>query len=284
MRFIVVLSTVFFVFCCFSVLNVVFSDRNRQNSDIFYQTEKALLNNKLTDEKISRCQNFSDKIIKEFNQKLTEEELQNYLSRCRVFLQQNSKRFGSKDKNDTTRLPPFENYKSQEHYYYTEQHLTAENSKQVNGKNTGSSDKSHSVPVTKLDEGNLIEKPTDKPENQKTESDNAILNSKNTNWSLWNYLLGGKDPRKSSNENRAFENFERNPTTESSINLENPIDLEYFTTEIAPLWKIIMPGTKWCGAGNIAVNDDDLGYFEDVDRCCRAHDKCNDIIPPGGSK
>ncbi|XP_015925460.2 uncharacterized protein [Parasteatoda tepidariorum] len=40
------------------------------------------------------------------------------------------------------------------------------------------------------------------------------------------------------------------------------------------------PGTKWCGAGNISVDDDDLGSEIEADMCCRAHAHCNDTIPP----
>uniref|UniRef100_A0A0A9Z5E4 phospholipase A2 n=1 Tax=Lygus hesperus TaxID=30085 RepID=A0A0A9Z5E4_LYGHE len=39
------------------------------------------------------------------------------------------------------------------------------------------------------------------------------------------------------------------------------------------------PGTVWCGPGNTAKNDSHLGPLRDVDACCRAHDKCNDVIP-----
>nr|P0C8L9.1 RecName: Full=Phospholipase A2; Short=HgPLA2; AltName: Full=Group III heterodimeric phospholipase A2; AltName: Full=Phosphatidylcholine 2-acylhydrolase; Contains: RecName: Full=Phospholipase A2 large subunit; Contains: RecName: Full=Phospholipase A2 small subunit; Flags: Precursor [Hadrurus gertschi] len=42
-------------------------------------------------------------------------------------------------------------------------------------------------------------------------------------------------------------------------------------------------GTKWCGAGNEAANYSDLGYFNNVDRCCREHDHC-DNIPAGETK
>ncbi|KAG8184967.1 hypothetical protein JTE90_020013 [Oedothorax gibbosus] len=46
-------------------------------------------------------------------------------------------------------------------------------------------------------------------------------------------------------------------------------------------YDIIFPGTKWCGNGNIASNDSDLGGQVDTDRCCRSHDMCNDTILTG---
>ncbi|CAH1113233.1 unnamed protein product [Psylliodes chrysocephalus] len=41
---------------------------------------------------------------------------------------------------------------------------------------------------------------------------------------------------------------------------------------------ILFLGTKWCGAGNIAENDDDFGTERDTDKCCRNHDYCPDVI------
>lgn len=37
------------------------------------------------------------------------------------------------------------------------------------------------------------------------------------------------------------------------------------------------PGTRWCGPGNTASSYEELGQFEDTDRCCRDHDHCDNI-------
>ncbi|XP_011303265.1 phospholipase A2 [Fopius arisanus] len=36
----------------------------------------------------------------------------------------------------------------------------------------------------------------------------------------------------------------------------------------------ILPGTKWCGTGDIAEHYHDLGEDSDIDSCCRTHDLC----------
>ncbi|XP_041979120.1 uncharacterized protein LOC121733081 [Aricia agestis] len=36
----------------------------------------------------------------------------------------------------------------------------------------------------------------------------------------------------------------------------------------------IIPGTKWCGTGDIAADYHDLGAARSLDRCCRTHDLC----------
>ncbi|KAM0726244.1 Phospholipase A2 isozymes PA3A/PA3B/PA5 [Formica fusca] len=40
------------------------------------------------------------------------------------------------------------------------------------------------------------------------------------------------------------------------------------------LFSGILPGTKWCGTGDIAENYHDLGDLSHIDRCCRTHDLC----------
>uniref|UniRef100_A0A224X8B1 Putative Phospholipase A2 n=1 Tax=Megacormus gertschi TaxID=1843536 RepID=A0A224X8B1_9SCOR len=36
-------------------------------------------------------------------------------------------------------------------------------------------------------------------------------------------------------------------------------------------------GTKWCGSGNESESEADVGYFNNLDNCCREHDHCDNI-------
>ncbi|XP_065083879.1 uncharacterized protein LOC135706241 [Ochlerotatus camptorhynchus] len=45
--------------------------------------------------------------------------------------------------------------------------------------------------------------------------------------------------------------------------------------------KAIYPGTVWCGDGNQAKSENDIGFFYMTDACCRAHDLCPASIVPG---
>lgn len=45
--------------------------------------------------------------------------------------------------------------------------------------------------------------------------------------------------------------------------------------------KAIYPGTLWCGDGNQARSEHDIGIFRNTDICCRMHDKCPSSIPAG---
>ncbi|CAK9798907.1 Phospholipase A2 isozymes PA3A/PA3B/PA5 [Anthophora quadrimaculata] len=43
---------------------------------------------------------------------------------------------------------------------------------------------------------------------------------------------------------------------------------------VLSLFNGILPGTKWCGTGDIAENYHDLGQETELDICCRSHDLC----------
>ncbi|XP_055616192.1 uncharacterized protein LOC129762192 isoform X2 [Toxorhynchites rutilus septentrionalis] len=45
--------------------------------------------------------------------------------------------------------------------------------------------------------------------------------------------------------------------------------------------KAIYPGTVWCGDGNQAKSESDIGFFYMTDSCCRAHDLCPIAIAAG---
>lgn len=47
--------------------------------------------------------------------------------------------------------------------------------------------------------------------------------------------------------------------------------------------KAIYPGTLWCGDGNQARNEFEVGIFRNTDICCRMHDKCPASIAAGHS-
>ncbi|KAL0127959.1 hypothetical protein PUN28_003309 [Cardiocondyla obscurior] len=48
--------------------------------------------------------------------------------------------------------------------------------------------------------------------------------------------------------------------------------------------RAIFPGTRWCGDGDNARSEDELGYFSELDACCREHDNCQYNIIAGESK
>ena len=46
----------------------------------------------------------------------------------------------------------------------------------------------------------------------------------------------------------------------------------------------VLSGTKWCGPGDNAKDDADLGSDIELDMCCREHDHCNMSIPVNSTK
>ncbi|XP_055934826.1 uncharacterized protein LOC129964145 isoform X5 [Argiope bruennichi] len=398
MKFIVVLATVFSVCYCYSDLNILPFETTGQK---FHPLKRPLLNSLLTDEEILKCRYFLDNIGEYHNQRSSQEELEDKLSKCDLLLQKSTKLSAKKDDNNVDRSPSFKSVNSQDNELTVIVDSTTRSSEEVNSKNSNeqneanstdkqpdklehqktetdtvilspiktnwslwsilfgtseSSGNSSSVLVAEQNEkqsdksedqntqsGIIIlspintgwrfwsffsgasdqnEKQSDKPGDQNAQSDIANLSPINTGWSFWSFfsgaseknekqsyksknqkmesgieflspispvwnlwslLSGARDSSDSSKENRSEKFFERNKTAESGINFENSMYLEFTTTE-AGVWNLIMPGTKWCGSGSIATHDDDLGYFADVDRCCRAHDKCDDLMMPGESK
>ncbi|XP_018898834.2 uncharacterized protein [Bemisia tabaci] len=60
-----------------------------------------------------------------------------------------------------------------------------------------------------------------------------------------------------------------------------------FTGAVASVqdyFKLIKPGTQWCGDGDRAKSFEDLGLFYKTDACCREHDSCPDFILSGAEK
>lgn len=55
---------------------------------------------------------------------------------------------------------------------------------------------------------------------------------------------------------------------------ENTEDSNDVPTTPNTLMSGILPGTKWCGKGDLAKNYFDLGTEENIDMCCRKHDLC----------
>ncbi|KAH9419901.1 hypothetical protein DERP_001734, partial [Dermatophagoides pteronyssinus] len=65
----------------------------------------------------------------------------------------------------------------------------------------------------------------------------------------------------------------RIPSNNSTTNLSAPT-LEMNFQNYWTFWKGILPGTKWCGLGDLSSHYEDLGTKVDIDLCCRAHDHC----------
>ncbi|KAH0534256.1 phospholipase A2-like [Cotesia glomerata] len=56
-----------------------------------------------------------------------------------------------------------------------------------------------------------------------------------------------------------------------------------FLNEHKDQLRLIYPGTRWCGDGNRAKSEEDRGFFESTDTCCKNHDRCPFNIQSGKS-
>ncbi|XP_040570668.1 uncharacterized protein [Lepeophtheirus salmonis] len=68
------------------------------------------------------------------------------------------------------------------------------------------------------------------------------------------------------NPNETTNIIKKDPETKDDEDVEDV----YFKS----IFSGIVPGTKWCGINDIAVNYHDIGDEGELDRCCRAHDHC----------
>uniref|UniRef100_A0A8D8SPX6 Phospholipase A2 n=1 Tax=Cacopsylla melanoneura TaxID=428564 RepID=A0A8D8SPX6_9HEMI len=66
--------------------------------------------------------------------------------------------------------------------------------------------------------------------------------------------------------------FEVKPTSMNTEKVKSNVDTQ--PTSAYPLLNGIIPGTKWCGTGDIADTYFDMGTEVKLDKCCRTHDLC----------
>lgn len=77
------------------------------------------------------------------------------------------------------------------------------------------------------------------------------------------------------------------PTVYTSIPVRTKIirpalsPLTSITDSIKDRLKAIYPGTLWCGDGNQARNQNEIGLFRNTDICCKQHDQCPSFIKSG---
>ncbi|KAJ6638396.1 Lipid storage droplets surface-binding protein 2 [Pseudolycoriella hygida] len=72
-------------------------------------------------------------------------------------------------------------------------------------------------------------------------------------------------------------------------NQTNGLDVHLKTTYFTKMlletmeskFKLIYPGTLWCGGGSVARRNNDYGLFWRTDKCCRKHDSCPKYILAG---
>lgn len=82
-------------------------------------------------------------------------------------------------------------------------------------------------------------------------------------------LIGKPPPPPSNNSSISLGGSSVLPSSNSSASSSGGPGANFIS-----MWKGIVPGTKWCGLGDSALDYHDLGGKADVDLCCRAHDHC----------
>ncbi|KAM8719686.1 hypothetical protein ACLKA7_005849 [Drosophila subpalustris] len=83
--------------------------------------------------------------------------------------------------------------------------------------------------------------------------------------------------RSSNNNNESASNSAGNGSEASTSNQDGvalKLAANIFPRSPFSLLSGIIPGTKWCGTGDIAETYNDLGSEMPMDRCCRQHDLC----------
>lgn len=75
-------------------------------------------------------------------------------------------------------------------------------------------------------------------------------------------------------QNDKESSIETTASTTTPNNLATNLAANIFPRSPFSLLSGIIPGTKWCGTGDIAETYSDLGTEAEMDRCCRQHDLC----------
>lgn len=74
-----------------------------------------------------------------------------------------------------------------------------------------------------------------------------------------------------------------NKTNGLDVRLKSTYFTKMLVETMESKFKLIYPGTLWCGGGTLARNNNDYGLFRRTDKCCWKHDSCPKYIPAGGT-
>ena len=219
------------------------------------------------DEITAGCEIFTDKdlineVIKSsgdtYIRTLSEDEMENLLEDCTEFILRRRRRESEQEQptpvseKDIINDPAVFRRR-------TNRQRTSENSREENID-------SHKITTT---DSNAFERTTEMPRVTRRTSQKSRAELRTT-----------KNPSQNDRE----ENREIRKVTTANSNAIETTTESLTTTAGYDGIPVIFPGTKWCGAGDRAKSYDDLGLHQDTDRCCRAHDLCNDTLAPGETR